>query len=331
MRTSVRLALAALLAALLAPEAAAADKKTCVSHAGAPDFALAGKPPARNRGLTFCTEYGASTCCDRATSDGVRRVVAHMQANGFSSRCREVRRSPCPRPVPRSDPTPPPTRSRPRASSFSIARLLLLSRPPTQAWTALECSICDPRAGVTPKTSVCSHTCDSIYRACKDEYFSEDAQHRMVPCRASDTICAKLSDWMAESGGGGKEMCEAAGYDVVSAGRASADGEWCFEGTPPASATSANAGASRSSGASKSKKKGAGGSAAEAEEFARLSGWMTRVYVAAGIGLAAHFGLKYRARNTRTHNAGAARNAARVAAENRSRRAAEFERNAKML
>ena len=212
-----------------------------------------------------------------------------------------------------------------------IARLLLLSRPPTQAWTALECSICDPRAGVTPKTSVCSHTCDSIYRACKDEYFSEDAQHRMVPCRASDTICAKLSDWMAESGGGGKEMCEAAGYDVISAGRVSADGEWCFEGAPPASATSANAGASGSSRATKSKKKGAGGSAAEAEEFARLSGWMTRVYVAAGIGLAAHFGLKYRARNTRTHNAGAARNAARVAAENRSRRAAEFERNAKML
>ena len=178
---------------------------------------------------------------------------------------------------------------------------------------------------------MCSHTCDSIYRACKDEYFSEDAQHRMVPCRASDTICAKLSDWMAESGGGGKEMCEAAGYDVISAGRASADGEWCFEGAPPASATSANAGASGSSRATKSKKKGAGGSAAEAEEFARLSGWMTRVYVAAGIGLAAHFGLNYRARNSRTHNAGAARNAARVAAENRSRRAAEFERNAKML
>ena len=115
-----------------------------------------------------------------------------------------------------------------------IARLLLLFAPHAGLDRA-GVLICD-RAGVTPKTSVCLHTCDSIYRACKDEYFSEDAQHRMVPCRASDTIRAKLSDWMAESGGGGKEMCEAAGYDVISAGRASADGEWCFEGTPPASA-----------------------------------------------------------------------------------------------
>jgi hypothetical protein len=56
--------------------------------------------------------------------------------------------------------------------------------------------VCDPRAGVLPKTAVCASTCDSLYRACADEYFAEDGMQRLTPCRASDTICTKLSDWV---------------------------------------------------------------------------------------------------------------------------------------
>ena len=148
--------------ALATTDAAAAatptpTPRTCVSHDGLPEFAIAGKPPAKNRGLTFCADYGKSTCCDKGTTDAIRRVVAHMQANAFSPRCRD-------------------------------------------AWTSLECSVCDPRAGTTPRTAVCAHACDAIYRACKDEYFSEDSLRRLVPCRASDTICTKLSDWGGDGG-----------------------------------------------------------------------------------------------------------------------------------
>ena len=82
---------AALLAVFLSGVAAKSSAPTCVSHAGYPDFLSHGKPPSKNRGLTFCQQYERSTCCDRGTTDGVRRVVAHMQANGFSPKCREVR------------------------------------------------------------------------------------------------------------------------------------------------------------------------------------------------------------------------------------------------
>ena len=82
---------AALLAVFLSGVAAKSSAPTCVSHAGYPDFLSHGKPPSKNRGLTFCQQYERSTCCDRGTTDGVRRVVAHMQANGFDPKCREVR------------------------------------------------------------------------------------------------------------------------------------------------------------------------------------------------------------------------------------------------
>ena len=54
----------------------------------------------------------------------------------------------------------------------------------TQAWTQLECSICDPRAGITSKTKVCAHQCDAIYRACKDDYFTEDKLQRPLKKKA---------------------------------------------------------------------------------------------------------------------------------------------------
>ena len=203
--------------------------------------------------------------------------------------------------------------------------------------------MCDPRAGVTAKTPVCAHVCDSVFRACAEEHFAEDALGRVVPCRASDTICARLSDWMDEeeaAAGGertkGTQMCVAAGYDVVS--EASTDGGWCFDGaddTPSASSSSRSSSSSKSSSSStkKPKKKTGRGSSmvdSEAEEFAKLQSWMSRVYVAIAVGAAARVAYKVLDKRRAESGSGAARRAARVAAENRSRRAA-FESQAKML
>ena len=285
-------ALCATLASVSPAPALAAAARTCVSHAGSPDFARAGKPPGKNRGLTFCSEYERNTCCDRGATDAVRRIVAHMQASGFSPTCRD-------------------------------------------AWSALECSICDPNAGVEPKTTVCASTCDRVYRACENEYFAEDALHRLTPCRAADTICTKLSDWMAETGGGGAEMCEAAGYEVLAGGPA--EEKWCFDGAAPGLRRAPDAkdgGGARDAG--KKKKKTDTASAGKAahrssssEEFAGT--WTAKALAVAGAAAAAAYGLAARRRRARWGDVGAARHAARVAAEKRSMRAAAFESNAKML
>ena len=360
--TRARLLASALLAVSLAGVAAKSSAPTCVSHAGYPDFLAHGKPPSKNRGLTFCQQYERSTCCDRGTTDGVRRVVAHMQANGFSPGCREVRET---RPfavrgeaiargflLPRARTNVFVFASFVDRPSVAFARLTFTRhlrfprrprRPSQQAWTSLECSVCDPRAGVTAKTPVCAHVCDSVFRACAEEHFAEDALGRVVPCRASDTICARLSDWMDEeeaAAGGertkGTQMCVAAGYDVVS--EASTDGGWCFDGaddTPSASSSSRSSSSSKSSSSStkKPKKKTGRGSSmvdSEAEEFAKLQSWMSRVYVAIAVGAAARVAYKVLDKRRAESGSGAARRAARVAAENRSRRAA-FESQAKML
>ena len=203
--------------------------------------------------------------------------------------------------------------------------------------------MCDPRAGVTSKTRVCAGVCDAVFRACADEHFAEDSSGRVVPCRASDTICAKLSDWMAQETEGttkGTQMCVAAGYDVVS--EDAADGGWCFDGADDAphlrGASSRSSSSSSSSSSSAAKKpasrwkNGRGSSMvdSEAEEFAKLQSWMSRVYVAVGVGAAARVAYKAWHKRRAESGSGAARRAARLAAENRSRRAA-FESQAKML
>ena len=208
--------------------------------------------------------------------------------------------------------------------------------------------MCDPRAGVAAKTPVCARVCDSVFRACAEEHFAEDALGRVVPCRASDTICAKLSDWMGEEGRAderGTQMCVAAGYDVVSDVQTSDVSAWCFDGADAAGDALGAASSSRASSktadaasaktaASRRKKKstrdGSTMAEAEAEEFAKLQSWMSRVYVAVGVGAVARVAYKVWDRRRAESGSGAARRAARLAAENRSRRAA-FDNQAKML
>lgn len=154
--------------------------------------------------------------------------------------------------------------------------------------------------------------------------------HRLTPCRSSDTICTKLSDWVTE---GGKEMCAAAGYEVVSAETAAASGGWCFEGAVDRSATAdpsskGSSSSTKKSGSAKDtaaktgkEKKGSkGGSKADADEFKKAEAWMKRMYILAFVCLLAHFGIKMLGRYLKTSSTGAARNAARLAAENRARR-----------
>jgi hypothetical protein len=133
-------------------------------------------------------------------------------------------------------------------------------------------------------------------------------------------------------------MCVAAGYDVVS--DVSSDGRWCFDGADAgagagasgaSSSSRASSGAERGAERAKKKKKKKGGMVdSEAEEFAKLQSWMSRVYVAVGVGAVARVAYKVWDRRRTESSSGAARRAARVAAENRSRRAA-FDNQAKML
>jgi hypothetical protein len=203
---------------------------------------------------------------------------------------------------------------------------------------------------------VCAHACDAIYRACKDEYFSEDSLRRLVPCRASDTICTKLSDWGGDGGGGdgdddgtgtngdewgGEAMCRAAGYDPVRAGVVRAQpGGWCFE--PPApdahrrSGPGSGSGSSKSDGgggASGSKKAGKGakkrgGKAADAEDYAAGTppAWMTKAYVLIAVAAALYVGLRAARRGGSAGASLRARHNARMAAESRAGRARDVDK-----
>ena len=180
----------------------------------------------------------------------------------------------------------------------------------TQAWTQLECSICDPRAGIVSKTKVCAHQCDAIYRACKDDYFTEDKLQRLTPCRSSDTICTKLSDWAGDMGGG--RMCQDAGYEVVSAvnPRRMAGGASTAR-TPAQSRRLAEVVGPKEG--DRSGGKGKGGSAGEIAK---------RVYlVVAAVLVLGYYAMRAYAGNNRGGSHSTARMAARMAAEARAQRA----------
>ena len=184
----------------------------------------------------------------------------------------------------------------------------------------MECSICDARAGITRKTKVCAHQCDAIYRACKDEYFTEDKLQRLTPCRSSDTICTKLGDWDDDMGGA--RMCEDAGYEVVSAGKSKADGTWCFDGSDVPKAGSGQ----RSSARTKDKKRRGGkksGAAMDAEEIAK-SGFYLLLAAALCVGY-------YAVRAYAGNRSGGSHSAARMAAEARAQRASAYAKAGHML
>lgn len=119
------------------------------------------------------------------------------------------------------------------------------------AWAGVECGVCDARVGTSEGVPVCGTACDALYRACKDDFFAEDASQRLVPCRPQDTICTKLSEWIGDARGKGAEMCRAAGWDPVTAGE-----RWCFDGSTAAmgAARSSDRSYSRSGSSSTSKK-----------------------------------------------------------------------------
>ena len=120
------------------------------------------------------------------------------------------------------------------------------------AWAGVECSVCDARVGVAEGMPICERACDALYRACKDDFFAEDSSQRLVPCRPSDTICTKLSEWVGDDvSAKGAEMCKAAGYDPVSL----SSSRWCFDGASAASSSSSRSKSRDRSSSSSSKKK----------------------------------------------------------------------------
>ncbi|KAL2610276.1 hypothetical protein R1flu_028849 [Riccia fluitans] len=82
-----------------------------------------------------------------------------------------------------------------------------------EQWEVLECSICDPRVGVTPGPPLlCPSFCESVYSACSDAYFSTDPINQvLVPCGPKDILCAKVKEWVSNS----SAFCQLAGFSVV--------------------------------------------------------------------------------------------------------------------
>ena len=191
------------------------------------------------------------------------------------------------------------------------------------AWGALECSVCDARVGVSEGVPVCAAACDGVYRACADEFFAEDGSRRLVPCRPSDTICTKLSEWIGDVRDKGKEMCEAAGWDYVAPGE-----RWCFDG---AAAKSSERAARRSGSADKAKtskpSKKRGKKSRKASKGSKIDAGRVAMLAGGGVGLiyvlftrALPLALQWHHRK----NSVGARYAARRAAEQRSGNRAHY-------
>lgn len=190
------------------------------------------------------------------------------------------------------------------------------------AWAGVECGVCDARVGTAEGVPVCGTACDALYRACKDDFFAEDASQRLVPCRPQDTICTKLSEWIGDARGKGAEMCRAAGWDPVTAGE-----RWCFDGsmatmgaTRSSDRSYSRSGSSKSKTSSKSKGSKRKKTSRDASPLSSAS--RTAIFVGGAAGVVyvvfsrlAPLALRY------VHRKGSmnARYAARRAAESRSR------------
>ncbi|EPS65389.1 hypothetical protein M569_09390, partial [Genlisea aurea] len=108
---------------------------------------------------------------------------------------------------------------------FLSVRTLASSGEATQdclhLWELLECSICDPSVGVTPgPPRICASFCHRVFEACSTAYFSTDPTKQASPCRGSDFVCGRASEWVAN----GTELCHIAGFSVDNEDRLSCYG-----------------------------------------------------------------------------------------------------------
>lgn len=92
----------------------------------------------------------------------------------------------------------------------------------------LLCSSCHPSVGKGQMKHMCSHTCDSWFEACRQEFYAAPRSlgSPLVPCLENAVICSRL-DAIVSSG---SEFCSVMGYTHVQGG----DGSACFDGTVPA-------------------------------------------------------------------------------------------------
>ncbi|BBN12256.1 hypothetical protein MPTK1_5g18570 [Marchantia polymorpha subsp. ruderalis] len=82
-----------------------------------------------------------------------------------------------------------------------------------EQWEVLECSICDPRVGITPGPPLlCPAFCESVFSACADAFFSTDPLTQMLmPCGPKDVLCARAKEWASNS----SAFCQLAGFASV--------------------------------------------------------------------------------------------------------------------
>jgi len=78
------------------------------------------------------------------------------------------------------------------------------------AWEVLECSICDPRVGITPGPPlICASLCRSLFTSCRDAFFANDPLTQiLVPCGSKDVVCARGWEWASNS----TDFCHLAGF-----------------------------------------------------------------------------------------------------------------------
>lgn len=101
------------------------------------------------------------------------------------------------------------------AALLSLQRLATTgeaSKECLESWEVLECSICDPRVGVTyGPPLLCPSFCESIFSACYGAFFStEPLTQVLMPCGPRDVLCAKAHEWASNS----STFCELSGFSV---------------------------------------------------------------------------------------------------------------------
>ncbi|CAM6088493.1 unnamed protein product [Calypogeia fissa] len=82
-----------------------------------------------------------------------------------------------------------------------------------EKWEVLECSICDPRVGVTRGPPLlCPSLCESVFSACFGAFFStEPLSQVLMPCGPKDVLCAEAHEWASNS----SKFCELSGFSVM--------------------------------------------------------------------------------------------------------------------
>lgn len=108
------------------------------------------------------------------------------------------------------------------------------SKPCLEAIKAFACRICDPEVGVGGRPHVCSGSCESLFDACRDDYFGQQrGSERLVPCPQQEADSMLLCSKLHEIAQDGLDYCALAGVTTVNEGDEKGEGPACWDVTQP--------------------------------------------------------------------------------------------------